>query len=107
MRAATSGIHVDSRRYGPGSAGASGPFRAPRVAWIIGGKLKAGQICRYRLTAAAAATPAGENVSVIDDDKGVQVKVGGKPVLVYNCTVVPSPNPKKPYYARKGTFTRC
>ena len=73
-----------------------------RVAWIIGGKLKAGQICRYRLTAAAAATPAGENVSVIDDDKGVQVKVGGKPVLVYNCTVVPSPNPKEPYYARSG-----
>jgi len=71
-----------------------------RLVWILGEKLPAGQVRRYRLR--AGGTAATEAVKVDDDGKHLNVSVGGKPVLVYNHAVVPSPDPKQPYYARSG-----
>jgi len=77
------------------------PAAGRRVAWIIRDKLPAGQVRRYRLAPAAAA-PAMGGVSVQDDGMHLLVEVGGKPVLTYNHAVVPSPDPKQPYYQRSG-----
>ena len=71
-----------------------------RLVWILGEKLAAGQVRRYRLSAGGGETE--EAVKVEDDGKHLNVSVGGKPVLVYNHAVVPSPDPKQPYYARSG-----
>ena len=74
----------------------------PRVVWIVRDKLQAGQLRRYRLAPAADGPAAAGGVSVEDDGKHLLVKVGRKPVLTYNHAVVPSPNPKHPYYQRSG-----
>ena len=50
--------------------------------------------------AAEAAEP--DSVSVGDDGKRLSVSIAGKPVLVYNQAVVPSPIAKEPYYAKSG-----
>ncbi|HUT94068.1 MAG TPA: PmoA family protein [Thermoguttaceae bacterium] len=73
----------------------------PRLVWIVREKLAAGEVRRYRLSAGGGEA-AGEAVKVEDDGKHLNVSVGGKPVLVYNHAVVPSPDPKQPYYARSG-----
>ena len=73
-----------------------------RVVWILRDKLPAGQVRRYRLAAPTGESPPGEAVQVSDDGKQLNVTVAGKPVLVYNHAVVPSPDPEQPYYARSG-----
>jgi hypothetical protein len=84
------------------------PGDGARLVWIIRDKLPAGQSRRYRLAprpaeaAAATGDAAAEAVRVEDDGKRLLVKVGEKPVLVYNQAVVPSPDPSQPYYARSG-----
>jgi hypothetical protein len=75
--------------------------RSRRVWWIERAGLGAGEARRYRLTSAGG-TPAAEGVRVEDDGKHLVVTVAGKPVLVYNHAMVPSPDPKQPYYARSG-----
>jgi len=72
----------------------------PRLVWIVREKLPAGQVRRYRLRAGGGEME--QAVGVEDDGKHLNVTVGGKPVLVYNHAVVPSPDPKQPYYARSG-----
>jgi hypothetical protein len=73
----------------------------PRAVWILRDRLPAGEVRRYRLATAADDSPA-EAVQVSDDGKHLNVSVAGKPVLVYNHAVVPSPDPNQPYYARSG-----
>ena len=77
------------------------PGAKPRAVWILGEKLAAGAVRKYRLTADdGPARPAA--VTVTDDGKLLVVKIGPKHVFTYNQAVVPSPDPKTPYYARSG-----
>jgi len=78
------------------------PGPKPAVAWIVGERLATGKVRRYRLAAAHKTAPAEGGVTVEDDGKHLLLSVAGKPVLRYNHAVVPSPNPKTPYYARSG-----
>ena len=78
------------------------PGTKPAVAWIVGERLAAGKVRRYRLAAADKPATAKGGVTVEDDGKHLLVQVAGKPVLRYNHAVVPSPIPKAPYYARSG-----
>jgi len=76
---------------------------APSIVWMLAEPLKAGQVRRYRLAAAEApkrTTPPA--VTVTDDGKGLEVKLGRRAVLTYRHAVVPSPDPKTPYYRRSG-----
>ncbi len=73
-----------------------------RAAWIIGDPLEAGKVRRYRLSSTEAHPDKTGGVTVEKDDKHLTVKVGRKPVLRYNHAVIPSPDPKTPYYARSG-----
>jgi hypothetical protein len=75
---------------------------SPRLVWILRDKLPAGEVRRYRLARASGESDARKAVQVHDDGKHLNVSVAGKPVLVYNHAVVPSPDPKQPYYARSG-----
>jgi hypothetical protein len=72
---------------------------ASRLVWILE-ELAAGQTRRYRLSPSTAEPK--EIAHVVDDGKRLSVAIAGKPVLVYNQAVVPSPFPKEPYYARSG-----
>jgi len=73
-----------------------------RVVWIVGDRLPAGEVRRYRLAGETGEASAAEAVCVEDDGKRLLAKAAGKPVLAYNHAVVPSPDPKQPYYARSG-----
>ena len=80
------------------------PGKTPAVVWMLDEPLKAGQTRRYELKAAIPlpkilGPPA---VRVEDDGRGLNVSVDGKAVLTYNHAVVPSPDPKAPYYKRSG-----
>jgi len=72
-----------------------------QLVWIIHDRLDAGAVRRYRLSPAKEQS-ASSRVSVTDDGKRLLVKVGDKPVLAYNHSTVPSPDPDHPYYARSG-----
>ncbi|MBN2293982.1 MAG: PmoA family protein, partial [Pirellulales bacterium] len=91
---------LDTSQSVPVQVDRSGETR--RVAWIIADPLEAGQLRRYRLSSATARSDTGKGVTVENDGKHLIVKVGSKPVLRYNHAVVPSPDPKTPYYARSG-----
>ena len=78
------------------------PGVRPAVAWIVGEKLAAGKARRYRLAPVQQPPAAKGGVTVEDEGKHLLVRVGGKPVLRYNYALVPSPDPKTPYYARSG-----
>lgn len=71
-----------------------------QVVWILDA-LAAGKTERYRL-ASSAASAASDTVSVGDDGNRLSVSIAGKPVLVYNQAVVPSPIANEPYYAKSG-----
>ena len=73
----------------------------PRVVWIIRDTLKRGEVRKYRLVPGAG-RPSSGGVSLAKDDRHLSVNVDGKPVFTYNLAMVPSPNPKEPYYARSG-----
>jgi hypothetical protein len=73
----------------------------PRILWIIGEKLKAGETRRYRLSRVATA-PAPSSVTCRDNGRQLVVAVGDKPVLNYNHAVIPAPNADEAYYARSG-----
>ena len=74
----------------------------PTLMWILKDPLAAGKTRRYRL-APTDRTPATKQTVAIDDDgKQLRVMVAGKPVLVYNAAVVPSPDRKTSYYDRSG-----
>lgn len=72
----------------------------PQLVWLLGKKLEAGQTRRYRLTTDKQKRK--PRVTCRDNGKRLVVRVGDRPVLNYNHAVVPSPNPKTPYYARSG-----
>lgn len=74
----------------------------PSIAWILHEKLAAGKVRQYRLASRTEKPVDAEAVILKDDGKRLHVKIGDKPVLVYNQTVVPSPDPKTPYYAKSG-----
>lgn len=74
----------------------------PNIVWIVREKLTAGKVRQYRLSPATGKSAAADAVTVRDDGKRLHVKIGDKPVLVYNQAVVPSPDPKTPYYAKSG-----
>jgi hypothetical protein len=78
------------------------PGPKPRLAWIISQRLPAGQARRYRLAPQAAGPGPAPPVSVGRDDRCVRIEVDGKPVLNYNHALVPSDEPKEPYYGRSG-----
>ena len=74
----------------------------PAVVWILRDKLAAGKVRQYRLTFTTEGPFKSGAVTAKDDGKRLTVNVGDKPVLVYNQAVVPSPDPKHPYYAKSG-----
>jgi hypothetical protein len=76
------------------------PGEKARLVWIVDEKLPAGEVRRYRPVAAGGEPEAV--VEIEDDGKHLGASVADKPVLVYNHAVVPSPDPKQPYYARSG-----
>ena len=78
------------------------PDKTPNVVWILDEGLAAGKVREYRLAPTNDAPAIKAGVTVIDDGKRLTVKVGDKPVLVYNQAVVPSPDPEQPYYAKSG-----
>jgi len=78
------------------------PGENPSVVWILRDKLQAGKARQYRLAGAADGPAAKDGVTVHDDGKRLTVKVGQKPVLVYNQAVVPSPDGEDPCYAKSG-----
>ena len=78
------------------------PGENPRLIWILRDTLSAGKARQYRLAATTDGLAAKDGVTVQDDGKRLTVKVGQKPVLVYNQAVVPSPDPKQAYYAKSG-----
>ena len=78
------------------------PGENPSVIWILRDTLSAGRSRQYRLAPTTDGLAAKDGVTVQDDGKRLTVKVGQKPVLVYNQAVVPSPDPKHPYYAKSG-----
>ena len=75
---------------------------SPTILWILRERLAAGKSRRYRLAAAAGQTSSPTGVVAKDDGKRLAITVAGKPVLVYNQAIVPSPDPKHPYYAKSG-----
>lgn len=83
--------------------GQSVPVQAhqARLVWIVRDPLKPGTVRRYRL-APTSDKPKSNRVTVSDDKKRLLVRVDEKPVLAYNHAVVPSPDPKQPYYAKSG-----
>ncbi len=78
------------------------PGESPSVVWILRDKLSAGAVRMYELTSATKTPATSDGVTVDDDGKRLTVKVGKKPVLVYNQSVVTSPDAKHPYYAKSG-----
>lgn len=74
----------------------------PSIIWILREKLSAGKVRQYRLASTTGKPAVVEAVTVKDDGKRLYVKIGDKPVLVYNQAVVPSPDPKTPCYAKNG-----
>jgi hypothetical protein len=78
------------------------PGKTPSVVWILRDKLSAGKIRQYRLAPATNVPATDRRVTVHDDGKRLTVRVGKKPVLVYNQAVVPSPDAEHPYYAKSG-----
>ncbi len=78
------------------------PGENPRIVWILRDKLPAGEARRYRLAPKTDGPAAKDSVTVQDDGKRLTVKVGQKPVLVYNQAVVPSPDGEDPCYAKSG-----
>ncbi|MBX6314422.1 MAG: PmoA family protein [Isosphaeraceae bacterium] len=77
------------------------PGEPGRVWWLLEERLPAGRSRRYRLQPAKAAPP-GRGVEVHDDGKALVVRIGDRPVLQYHAAVVPSPDPKAPYFERSG-----
>lgn len=73
----------------------------PRIMWIIGEELRAGQSRQYRLSPTAE-SPAAPAVTCRDNGRQLVVSVGDKPVLHYNHAIVPAPNADEAYYARSG-----
>ncbi|NQT17728.1 MAG: PmoA family protein, partial [Planctomycetes bacterium] len=78
------------------------PQSGARVVWIVADRLPAGEARQYRLAGEGPKTSGPDAVCVEDDGKHLTAKAGDKPILVYNHAVVPSPDPKQPYYARSG-----
>jgi len=80
------------------------PGEPARLVWMLADPLKAGQTRRYTLEPLAEAPDgtAPPAVAVVDDGKHLNVSVAGKAVLTYNHAVIPSPDPKTPYYKRSG-----
>ena len=78
------------------------PGDKPKAVWIVRDKLPAGKTRGYRLAVAKGKPAEKCAVSVEDDGKHLVVEIGGKHVFSYNHAVVPSPNPKTPYYAKSG-----
>lgn len=79
------------------------PGPAPQVVWLVRGTLPAGKSRTYRLTKRIPLPKIVKpHVAVHDDRKTLTVRVDGRRVLVYNQAVVPSPDPKSPYYRRSG-----
>ena len=74
----------------------------PRLVWILREPLRSGATRRYRLTVGMPSQKTPGGVTMCDDGDRVVAKAGGKPVLVYNQAVVPSPIADHPAYARSG-----
>jgi hypothetical protein len=79
------------------------PSTPRAVAWILDEPLAAGATRRYRLEATAASAPErGPGVACIHDDKNLELKVDGKPVLTYHMATVESPSGIDPVFRRSG-----
>ena len=74
----------------------------PRAVWMIGERLPAGGKRRYRLAPLTTRVKGEQAVTVTDDGKHLLASVSARKVLRYNHAVVPSPDPKQPYYRRSG-----
>lgn len=93
-------IRLDTRQPVPVQVIAGAP---PRLVWMIGERLAAGQSRRYRLTTAVKATEAvGNTVTAMQTAGRVLLKVGPLSVLQYHANVVPSADSEQPYFARSG-----
>lgn len=76
--------------------------KTPSVVWILRDKLSTGKTRQYCLAGTTEGLETKDRVTVHDDLKRLTVKVGPKPVLVYNQAVVPSPDGEDPCYAKSG-----
>lgn len=73
-----------------------------RAVWMIGDRLAAGSVRRYRLAPAQESAKGPAAVSATDDGKKLTISVGGRSVLAYNYAVVPCPDRQQPWFDRSG-----
>ena len=73
-----------------------------RLVWLLRDPLAAGETRRYSVSRTETTDSTKRAATVEDDGKHLTITVGGKPVLVYNVAVVPSPNRNEAYYDRSG-----
>jgi hypothetical protein len=77
----------------------------PKVVFLLGQKLEAGDTRRYVLSAADEA-PAGDvyhgTVEVERNAETIHVAANRRPVLDYNIATLLPPDPQEPYYRRSG-----
>jgi hypothetical protein len=72
------------------------------LVWILRERLAPGAKRRYRLLAGPDLKAQPDRVTVVDDGKHLNVKVGGKPVLTYNHAIVEAPRRDQAYYDKSG-----
>ncbi|MCH9652323.1 MAG: PmoA family protein [Planctomycetes bacterium] len=72
------------------------------LVWILRERLDKGETRQYRLLAEPGKTGQADRVTVVDDGKHLNVKVGGKPVLTYNYDIVEAPQRDQDYYDKSG-----
>lgn len=72
------------------------------LVWILRERLPQGTKRKYRLVSGKRLGKQEAGVTVDDDGKHLNVKVGGKPVLTYNHALIEAPKRDQAYYDKSG-----
>lgn len=92
-------ITADGRRRVPAQVDAT----AGRLCWILEGKTPAGTKRTYEASAGRARGRGPGGVEIVQDDKVLDVQVGGTKVVRFNHAIVPPPAGQDPLFER-GAF---
>lgn len=73
-----------------------------RLVWVLERDLAAGEARSYEVFSDQILPKKKVHMRAVETKESIRLLDGSRPVLQYNCAVIPSPNKDHPYYRRSG-----